>query len=319
MVSGLLRMVNPFRGDRRRFGRRHNPDGTMTLTEHLYELRYRIGVAIVAVVLGGILGFVWFSAAPFGLPTLADLLNRPYCTLPPEVRFSPPGTGCRLMQTKPFEVLMLRLEVGLSLGAILTSPVWLYQIWAFITPGLRDNERKFATVFVALASALFAMGAAVAYYIVPAGLTFMVGFGGNAFFTALTGGDYINFVLRVLLVFGISFEVPLLIVMLNRADILSYEQLRKWWRGMVFALFAFAAIVTPADAFSMLALVAALCVLFGVAMLVCRAHDRARAKRLAAQGLEGLDPDEASELDYEPTPVEDPAPVDSSSGQDDVT
>lgn len=318
MATGLLRMVNPFRRDRRRFGRRHNPDGTMTLTEHLFELRYRIGVAVVAIVLGGIVGFVWFSAAPFGLPTLADLLNRPYCALPADVRFSP-GPGCRLMQTKPFEVLMLRLEVGLSLGAILTSPVWLYQIWAFITPGLRDNERKFAATFVALASFLFLLGAAVAYYIVPAGLTFMVGFGGNAFFTALTGGDYINFVLRVLLVFGISFEVPLLIVMLNRADILSYERLRRWWRGMVFALFAFAAVVTPADAFSMLALVAALCVLFGIAMLVCRSHDRARSKRLAAQGLEGLDPDEASDLDYEPSSLDDPEPVDSSSSQDDVT
>jgi sec-independent protein translocase protein TatC len=318
VVTGLLRMLNPFRSDRRKWGRRHNPDGTMSLTDHLYELRYRIAVAMAAVVVGGIVGFVWFSTPVFGLPTLADLINRPYCSLPSDIRFSP-GGGCRLMQTKPFEVLMLRLEVGISLGAILVSPVWLYQVWAFITPGLRNNERKFAATFVALASVLFVLGAVVAYFIVPAGLTFMVGFGGNAFFTALTGGDYINFVLRVLLIFGISFEVPLLIVMLNRAGILSYERLRKWWRGVVFALFAFAAVVTPADAFSMLALVAALCVLFGIAMLVCRAHDSAQTRKLAAQGLEGLDPDQASELHHEPAPIDDPAPVDSSSGHDDVT
>jgi sec-independent protein translocase protein TatC len=315
VVTGLLHMLNPFRRDRRRWGRRHNPDGTMSLIDHLYELRYRLAIAIVAVVIGGIVGFVWFSTSAFGLPTLADLINGPYCDLPPTIRFSPDG-GCQLMQTKPFEVLMLRLEVGISLGAVLASPVWLYQIWAFITPGLRANERKFASTFVALASALFIMGAVVAYFIVPAGLRFMVGFGGSAFFTALTGGEYINFVLKVLLIFGISFEVPLLIVMLNQANIVSYDWLRKWWRGMVFALFAFSAVVTPADAFSMLALVAALCLLFGLAMLVCRSHDRAQKRKMAA---EGLDPDQASELDYEPAPLDDPEPVDSSSGHDDVT
>jgi sec-independent protein translocase protein TatC len=311
-------MLNPFRRDRRRWGRRHNPDGTMSLTEHLYELRYRLGVALVAILIGGILGFWWFANPLFGLPTLADVLNRPYCSLPPTIRFSPEG-GCRLMQTKPFEVLMLRLEVGVSLGAVLTSPVWLFQIWAFITPGLRATERKFAATFVTAASALFIAGAVVAYFIVPAGLRFMVGFGGNAFFTALTGGDYINFVLRVLVVFGFSFEVPLLIVMLNRVGILPYARLKKWWRGMVFALFAFAAVVTPADAFSMLSLAGALCVLFGIAMLICRAHDRSKERKLAAQGLRGTDADQASDLDYEPSDVEDPSPVDSSPGHDDAT
>lgn len=318
MVTGLLRMLNPFRRDRRRWGRRHNPDGTMSLTDHLYELRYRLMVAIIAIVLGGIVGFVWFSVSAFGLPTLADLINRPYCDLPTTIRFSP-GGGCQLMQTKPFEVLMLRLEVGISLGAVLASPIWLYQVWAFITPGLRDLERKFASTFVVLASALFVLGAVVAYFIVPAGLKFMVGFGGSAFFTALTGGEYINFVLKVLLIFGISFEVPLLIVMLNRANLVTYDWLKKWWRGMVFALFVFAAIVTPADAFSMLALVAALCLLFGIAMLVCRAHDRSRKRKLADQGLDDLDPDQASELNFEHAPVDDPEPVDSSSGFDDAT
>jgi sec-independent protein translocase protein TatC len=286
----------------------------MSLAEHLYELRYRVMIAMIVIVLGGIVGFIWFSAAPFGLPTLAELINQPYCDLPTTIRFSP-GGGCQLMQTKPFEVLMLRLEVGVTLGAVLASPVWLYQLWAFITPGLRDNERKFASTFVVLASLLFVMGAVVAYFVVPAGLRFMVGFGGSSFFTALTGGEYINFVLKVLLIFGISFELPLLIVMLNRAGILSYDTLKKWWRGMVFGLFAFASVVTPADAFSMLALVAALCLLFGIAMLVCRAHDR-RQKR---QQDDDLDPDQASELDLTPAPIDDPEPVDSGSGFDDAT
>jgi sec-independent protein translocase protein TatC len=302
--ASVLRRLNPFNKNRRRWGRRHNPDGTMTLIEHLYELRYRLGVALTAVVVGGIFGFWWFSNSAFGLPTLGDVLLKPYCQLPADLRLSPNGQ-CQLLQTKPFEVFMLRLKVGFSVGAILFSPVWLYQLWAFITPGLYDKERKFARVFVAFASVLFAAGAVLAYFVVPEGLTFMVSFGGGSFFTALTGGDYINFVLLLLLVFGVSFELPLLIVMLNFAGIVSYAKLRSWWRGVVFALFVFAAVATPGqDPFSMLALALALSALFGVAMVICRLNDKRREKKLAGMGMAGLDPDEPSKIDYRPSELD---------------
>src|SRR5699024_10952983 len=108
-------------------------------------------------------------------------------------RLSPNGQ-CQLLQTKPFEVFMLRMKVGVAIGAVVLSPVWLYQLWAFITPGLYRKERRFAGVVVGCASALFAIGAVLAYYIVPRGLQFVVGLCGAGFFTALTGRDYINFV-----------------------------------------------------------------------------------------------------------------------------
>ncbi|GAB3293005.1 twin-arginine translocase subunit TatC [Parasphingorhabdus pacifica] len=305
MDSNPLSRLNLFRGGRRRWGRRHNPDGTMTLIDHLYELRYRLGVGVVAILAGGVFGFWWFSNTYFGLPTLGELITGPYCGLPKEIRFSPNGE-CQLMQTKPFEVFMLRLKVGISVGAVLFSPVWLYQLWAFITPGLYAKERKFASVFVALASVLFALGAVLAYFVVPEGLEFMTSFGGGTFFTALTGGEYINFVLLMLVIFGVSFELPLIMVMLNRANVVSYAKLKNWWRGLVFALFVFAAIATPGqDPFSMLVLALALSVLFGIAMLICRQQDRSRERKLAAEGLAGLDPDEASDINTSPSSLDD--------------
>ncbi len=293
----------------------------MSLVDHLYELRYRLGVAVLAIVVGGILGFWWFSHSLFGLPTLSTFVTGPYCSLPEQMRFSPVPGECQLLQTKPFEVFMIRLKVGLSLGAVLLSPVWLYQLWAFITPGLYAKERRFAGTFVALASVLFTAGAALAYFVVPEGLAFMVSFGGGAFFTALTGGEYINFVLLMLIIFGVSFELPLVLVMLNRAGLVSYEQLKGWWRGIVFVLFIFAALATPGqDPISMIVLAIALSVLFALAMLLCRIHDRNRARKMEQAGLDGLDPDEASEVDHRPSSLDvTPSATASTSEHDDAT
>ncbi|GAA2359411.1 twin-arginine translocase subunit TatC [Saccharopolyspora halophila] len=288
----------------------------MTLVDHLFELRYRLGVASVGVVIGAILGFIWFSSAPFGWPTLSDVLLKPYCQLPAEQRLSPNGS-CQLLQTEPFEIFMLRMKVGLSVGALLFSPVWLYQLWAFITPGLHDNERKFARSFVFFATILFCGGAVLAYYVVPEALTFMASFGGGAFFTALSGGKYISFVLLLLVIFGVSFELPLVLVMLNRAGIVTYEKLRSWWRGVVFALFVFAAVATPGqDPFSMLALAFALSVLFLLAAVICRAHDRRKAKKLEEQGLTEAGLDEASNVDTTPSEMDSTA---SQAAKDDAT
>ena len=270
----------------------------MTLVDHLYELRYRLGIALLAVLVGGAFGFWWFSHGWLGLPRLGDIMTRPYCQLPAELRFSPNGK-CQLLQTKPFAAFTLQLKVGVSVGAVLLSPVWLYQVWAFITPGLYAKERRLAGTFVVLATALFVAGAVLAYFVVPAGLTFMAGFGGGSFFMALSGGDYINFVLIMLVIFGVSFELPLVVVMINRAGLVSYERLKGWWRGIVFALFVFAAVATPGgDPFSMLALALTLSALFAGALLVCRQQDRARARRL---GAEGASVDEPSRIDPQPS------------------
>jgi sec-independent protein translocase protein TatC len=287
--------------------RRHkmNPDGSMTLMEHLYELRTRLFVALCAVAAGGILGFIWWGVAPFGLPTLGDLLTGPYCALPTTLRLSPNPGRCQLLQTAPFEVFTLRMQVSLAAGAILTAPIWIYQVWAFITPGLYANERKFALTFVGTASVLFAAGAVLAYFVVPTGLLFLANLGGGQFITALTGEAYISFLLTMLVVFGLTFELPLLVVMLNRIGVLPYSKLKRWQRGIVFGLFVLAAVATPGnDPISMLALAFALVVLFEAAVLIARAHDRAVARRRAEQGWDDLDPDEPAPLDHHVEPVQ---------------
>jgi sec-independent protein translocase protein TatC len=295
-----------FTGSGRR--RKVNPDGSMTLMEHLYELRNRLFVALCAIALGGVLGFIWWGVSPFGLPSLGNLLTSPYCALPTTLRLAPNPNRCQLLQTAPFEVFTLRMQVGMAAGAVVTAPVWIYQIWAFITPGLYVKERKFALIFVGTASVLFAAGAVLAYYVVPTGLSFLANLGDGQFITALTGQAYISFLLTMLAVFGLTFELPLLVVMLNRVGVLPYAKLMQWQRGILFGLFVLAAVATPGnDPISMLALAAALVVLFESAVLIARSHDRALARRRAQQGWDDLDPDEPSPLDHQvdPTPSSD--------------
>ncbi|MGH3866731.1 MAG: twin-arginine translocase subunit TatC [Pseudonocardiaceae bacterium] len=291
--------------------RKMNPEGRMPLMDHLRELRQRLFVAVLAIGLGGVLGFVWWGVSPFGLPSLGDLLTGPYCALPPTLRLTPNPGRCQLLQTAPFEVFTLRMQVAIAAGAVLTAPIWIYQIWAFITPGLYAKERKFALTFVGSASVLFAGGAVLAYYVVPTGLSFLANLGSGQFITALTGQSYVGFLLTMLMVFGLTFELPLLVVMLNRVGVLPYAKLQSWQRGILFGLFVLAAVATPGnDPISMLALAFALVVLFEAAVLIARAHDRVVARQRAEQGWDDLDPDEPSPLDdrVEPVPSDDPAP-----------
>jgi len=255
----------------------------MTLREHLYELRHRLAMALVALVVGCVLGFLWFQWRVGPIPSLSELLMAPYRQLDPSKVLT--GTDGKLLQTQPFEAFLVQFKVGFSAGAVLTCPFWLYQIWGFITPGLYDNERRFTRIFVMLASVLFAAGAVLAYYVVPKGLQVLVSFGGDAFITALTANDYISFVLIMLLIFGVSFELPLLITMLNRIGVLPYRNLRKWRRGIIFALFVFAAIATPGtDPIGMMVLAVAMSLLFEVAVQIARVHDRKSDRQSVIDG-----------------------------------
>jgi sec-independent protein translocase protein TatC len=262
---------------------RQNPDGTMTLRDHLYELKHRLGLAILGLIIGCILGFLWFQWRIGPIPSLGELMTGPYCSLPASTRLT--GEECKLLQTQPFEAFLVQFKVGFAAGAVLTSPFWLYQIWAFIMPGLYDNERKFTRVFVILASFLFACGAVLAYYVVPKGLAVLVSFGGDQFITALTANDYISFVLVMLLIFGVSFELPLVITMLNRIGILPYRNLKKWRRGIIFILFVFAAFATPGtDPISMIVLAGAMTVLFEFATQIARVHDKKKEQQAVEDG-----------------------------------
>jgi sec-independent protein translocase protein TatC len=298
---------NPFRpaggrrDARRRRSRRINPDGTMTLIEHLYELRHRVGLAALAVILGAILGFLWFTTTVGPIPSLGTLMTNPYCHLPTNLRVNFAGQPCGLLQTSPFEAFKIRLEIGIAAGFVLTSPAWLYQIWAFITPGLHRRERKFAVTFVTAAVTLFSLGAVMAYIVFPTALKVLSSVGGGQFLTAFAATSYVSFMLNLLLIFGASFELPLLVVMLNRIGVLPYEKLKVWRRGMIFGLFVFAAFATPGqDPVSMTALAGGLTLLLEVAVQISRIHDRRKAQRRVDDGFEGLNDDEASPI----TPAE---------------
>lgn len=309
-------MASPFRwfAERRERGkrRRGNADGTMSLKEHLYELRYRLGLAMLIIALGAIFGFIWFNVRLGPIPSLGKILTDPYCqpALEPYRANITKDGKCALLQTEPFEVFLVQLQVGAAAGAVLLSPLWLYQIWAFITPGLYTKERNFARVFVGAGALLFVAGAVLAYLVVPEGLKVLLSFGGENWTTALTGSKYINFVITMLFIFGVSFLLPLIVVMLNRAGVVSYERLSKWRRGLMMGLFVFAAVATPGtDPISMIVLALALSVLFEMAIQLARIHDKRQAKLRAAEGWDALDDNEAAPFDYTPSDEDGDAPA----------
>lgn len=258
----------------------------MSLVEHLKELRRRLLIALAAMLVGTVLGYIWYDASVLGTPSLGDILKEPYCQLPPESRLMGDTGECRLLATAPFDMFMLRLKVGFLAGLVLSAPVWFGQLWGFITPGLKKNEKRWTRGFASVATLLFVIGAVLAYFVLSFGLEFLMTLGDNTQIAALNGKEYLSFALALLLIFGVSFEVPLVTVMLNLAGILPYQVLKEKRRIIIMILFVFAAFITPGqDPVSMVILAVSLCIMMEIATQFARINDRRRAKKA------GLSPD----------------------------
>ena len=269
----------------------------MSLMEHLYELRRRLFFATLGLLLGTVVGFIWFGHGipEIGLPSLSEILTGPYCAVPSSERVTFGDTDeCKLLATGPFSALELQLKSALIAGTVLSAPVWLYQLWAFVTPALYSKERRYAVIFVSTGGLLFAIGAVLAYVVIREGLTVLLGFGGDATIAALSPDSYFSFLIAMLIIFGVSFELPLLLIMLNQIGLVTSAKLAKWRRYSIFAMVVFAGLVVPGnDPITMLALAVALILLYELSVQVTRIHDRRKAKRAA---LVGLSDDQASAL-----------------------
>ncbi|MGX6603744.1 twin-arginine translocase subunit TatC [Micromonosporaceae bacterium Da 78-11] len=271
-------------------------DGSMTLMEHVRELRNRLFWASLGLVVGLIVGFI-VSGWVF------DLLEQPYCRLPSSMAIRPNGTQyCDWIVLGVGDTLILRLKIALWVGIIVGAPVWLFQLWAFIAPGLHRHERKWAYVFVAIAAPLFAGGAILAYFVVGHSLSFIMEAGVLGESTKLEVSSYIGFVTNMLLIFGGAFEFPLILLMLNFTGVVSARKLLGWWRIVIFLSFAFAAIATPDPGpFGMTLLAACMVLLYFIAVGVAFLNDKrkGRGKEIYAD----LDDDEISPLEDNRQPV----------------
>lgn len=255
----------------------------MPLRAHLTELRRRFVRSAIAILIGAVGG--WFVYKP-----LFEAAARPIIEIQRRR-----DINASINFSNVAGAFNLQIQTSIVIGVVLASPIWLYQLWAFITPGLTRRERRSSFAFVGAAVPLFLAGAGLAWILLPRAIDFLYEFiprGGSAITDAST---YFSFVTRIVLAFGIAFVIPVVLVSLNLVGLLPGRVLLKHWRIIVFACFLFAAVATPTpEATSMVILAGAMCLLFGVAVAICLLSDRRKSRR--APALESIPDDEASPL-----------------------
>ena len=281
--------------------RRKNPEGRMSVLDHLRELRRRLVWALIFVAVGAVLGWELY-------PQILSFLKQPYCHVPVKYRYSDPADpgDCVLIYHGVLDGFTSRLKISVIAGAVFTGPLWLYQIWAFITPGLRKNERRYTLAFIVTSTVLFAAGMTLAFLVLYKGIEVVLKVSGTGTAALLTINDYISFVTLMLVVFGAAFELPLLVVMANLAGALSAKVLRKTQRIAIFLIFLFAAVATPTtDPFTMIAMAVPMVILYEAAIGFAIIHDRRKARRKAADSSsEALDDEVPSSLNPIPSRLE---------------
>ncbi len=242
---------------------------SMTLTQHLGELRHRLMICVIALSLGALVCVVAYE------PILHFLL-RPLCSVYATTSHHSNNDGqllpglngsCNLYVTSPLDGLTLRVKIAVFGGLVLASPVILYQLWRFITPGLEARERKWAIPFVAAAVTLFLLGAATAYYTLPHALAFLKSVGGPQLQSIYDPIPYLGLILLMMGLFGLTFQFPVILVALELARVVSSAKLLHAWRWAVIIITVVAAVFTPSsDPFSMLALALPLVFFYFVAI-----------------------------------------------------
>ena len=219
---------------------RPTPDA-MTLGEHLRELRRRVVICVVAIAVGATVTWIVY-------PHLLHFLQSPYC------RVAGPR-HCRFLVTDPLGGLTLRIKLSGYGGLFLASPVILWELWRFITPGLHANEKRYAVPFVLASLVLFVGGAVLAYFSFPHALTFLQDVGGASLQQIYDPNKYLSLIVALMTVFGLTFEFPVILVSLELAGVLEPAKLASWRRWAIVLIVVFAAVITPSgDPFSMLAL-----------------------------------------------------------------
>ena len=279
--------------------RQQNPEGRMPLMDHLRELRNRVVKMALALIAGMIVGFIFFTP-------IWHVIERPLCSA--VIRGQ---TGCnnlgvnQLVLDGPLDSFYLRVKVAVIAGVILSSPVWLYQIWAFVSPGLYSREKRWSYIFLGTAVPLFLIGVTLAYWSLGRSMHYLLGLTPEHVANLIQVDQYMSFVMTMMLAFGIAFLLPLFIVMLNMAGILTHERFRKWRRVMIFGVFLIAGMANPSpDPITMLILGGACAALVEVAEFIVWSNDRRRA-RLHPDPYAGLADDELSPIDLDDTETHD--------------
>lgn len=252
-----------------------DPDGRMALVDHLREVRYRLVVSAAAICL--VMIVAWF----FYLPLL-HIVMWPLDQAIRNLAVTRPDLEIRVSLEGVSSSFLMQMKVSAMAGVIIACPVWMYQIWAFIVPGLLDNERREAKIFLSASIPLFLAGITVGYFIMPKGYQVMLGFvpkDSNAL-SLLEANTFIANEMKLLLVFGASFLLPVLLVMLNKVGVLRGEQLSKARTPAIFGCFVFGAVATPStDPFSMTAMALPMALLYYIAERICVRNDRRKAER----------------------------------------
>lgn len=262
--------------------RRPASDGAMPLAEHLRELRSRLIRSLIAIALGMVAAWVWY-------PQLFAVLRRPFDTVV--------GEQVTLALTGVADPFTLQIQVSAVGGVVMASPMWLYQLWRFITPGLLKNERRWALGFVGVAVPLMGFGAWLAYTVMPIGLQVLFGFTPDGVQNIVGVDRYLSFFFRMLLVFAIGFLAPLLLVLLNFADLLRGRTLLRSWRGIVMGTMVFGAVATPTgDPVNLLLLSGPILLLLFGAIGIALLNDRRRRRRGLLTDYEQWSDDERSPL-----------------------